>query len=60
MSHDFENNATPISQEVAFGRNLAKLNSGAAVNGYIRPGVGIGADRPYDFNIEVSISLVGF
>ena len=60
VSHDFENDVTPVSQEIAFGRNLAKLDSGAAVNGYIRPGVGIGNDRPYDFNIEVGISLVGF
>jgi hypothetical protein len=34
------------------------LENGAAINGYIRPGIGIGADRPYDFNIEVGISLV--
>ncbi len=60
VSHDFEGGTTPVSWEVAFGRNLAKLGSGAALNGYIRPGVGIGSDRPHDFNIEVGISLVGF
>lgn len=60
VSHDFETDATPVSWELNFGRNLGKLDSGGAVNGYIRPGVGIGSDRPYDFNIEVGISLVGF
>ncbi len=60
ISHDFEADATPLSWEVAFGRNLATLENGAALNGYIRPGVGVGNDRPYDFNIEVGLSLVGF
>lgn len=60
VSHDFEADATPVSWEVAFGRNLAALEGGAALNGYIRPGVGIGNDRPYDFNIEVGVSLVNF
>lgn len=44
-SHDFETDRTPLSWEVAFGRNLAKLESGAAVNAYVRPGLGIGHDR---------------
>ncbi len=49
-----------MSWEVAYGFNINKLKNGAAVNGYIRPGVGIGDDKPYDFNIEVGISVVGF
>jgi hypothetical protein len=49
-----------MSFEVSFGRNLAMLENGAAINGYVRPGVGIGEDRPYDFNIEAGISVVGF
>ena len=60
VSHDFESDKTPVSWELAFGRSLAVLAGGAAVNGYVRPGIGIGADRPYDANIEVGISLVNF
>jgi hypothetical protein len=60
LSHDFEAELTPASWEVAFGFNLAKLERGAALNGYVRPGIGIGGDRPYNFNIEVGVSLVNF
>lgn len=59
-SHDFETESSPASWEVAFGRNLAVLRSGGALNGYIRPGIGIGDDRPYDYNIEVGLSVVNF
>ncbi|RWQ15768.1 hypothetical protein [Mesorhizobium sp.] len=59
-SYDFEAKTAPMSWEVALGFNLGKLPSGGAINGYIRPGVGIGNDRPYDFNIEVGVSLVSF
>ncbi|MDH2328330.1 hypothetical protein QCN27_15805 [Cereibacter sp. SYSU M97828] len=60
ISHDFESDVTPVSWELALGRNLGTLPGGGAINGYIRPGIGIGADRPYDANIEVGISLVNF
>lgn len=60
ISHDFESDKTPASWELAFGRNLAGLAGGAAINGYIRPGIGLGADRPYDANIEVGLSIVNF
>jgi len=59
-SYDFENQKTPMSFEVSFGRNLAFLENGAAVNGYIRPGIGLGEDRPYDYNIEAGLTVVGF
>lgn len=60
VSYDFETDATPVSWELNFGRNLAKFKAGSALNGYIRPGVGIGSDRPYDFNVEVGLTLVNF
>ena len=60
VSYDFETDATPVSWELNFGRNLAKFENGAALNGYIRPGIGIGKDRPYNANIEVGLSLVNF
>ncbi|MER8529486.1 hypothetical protein [Mesorhizobium sp. M0520] len=59
-SYDFEAKKAPMSWEVALGFNLGKLASGGAINGYIRPGIGIGNDRPYDFNMEVGVSLVSF
>jgi hypothetical protein len=33
---------------------------GGTLNGYIQPGVGIGQGRPYDWNIEVGVTVVGF
>ncbi|MER9401495.1 hypothetical protein NKI46_25620 [Mesorhizobium sp. M0615] len=59
-SYDFEADTAPMSWEIALGFNMGKLANGGAVNGYIRPGVGIGNDRPYDFNVEVGVSLVNF
>lgn len=59
-SYDFEAKTAPMSWEVALGFNLGKLANGGAINGYIRPGIGIGNDRPYDFNMEVGVSLVNF
>lgn len=60
VSHDFEGDTTPISWELTFGRSLMQLDGGGALNGYIRPGIGIGHDRPYNFNIEVGINLINF
>jgi hypothetical protein len=60
VSHDFEGKTTPISWELTFGRSLMQLEGGGALNGYIRPGIGIGHDRPYNFNIEVGINLINF
>lgn len=60
VSYDFETDRIPASWEVAFGRNLARLDGGGAVNGYIRPGIGLGKDRALDYNVEVGLSIVGF
>jgi hypothetical protein len=60
VSRDFENRTTPMSWELNFGHLLKKLDGGGAVNGYIRPGIGIGRDRPYNVNIEVGISVINF
>jgi hypothetical protein len=60
VSHDFESDSTPADWEVTFGRNLKVFEDGAALNGYIRPGIGFGHDRAYDFNIEVGLTLVNF
>jgi hypothetical protein len=50
---------TPLTLEVEYGRNVGSL-LGGAFNLYVRPGVGIGQDRPYDWNIEVGCTVVGF
>jgi hypothetical protein len=60
VSYDFTHDVMPASWELSFGRNLAVLESGAALNGYIRPGIGLGKDRVLDYNIEVGLALVGF
>ena len=30
----------------------------AGIGGYIRPGIGVGADRPFDYNLEFAIKFV--
>jgi len=59
-SYDFETDHTPLSWEVASVRNQAIHEGRGALNGSFRPGIGIGDDRPYDYNIEIGISLVNF
>jgi hypothetical protein len=57
---DWENEEnTPFTIEVQYGFALGTL-FGGTLNGYIQPGVGIGQDRPYDWNIEVGVTVVGF
>jgi hypothetical protein len=50
---------TPFTIEAEYGRNIGTL-FGGALNFYVRPGIGIGQDRPYDWNIEVGFTVVGF
>lgn len=45
--------------EVEYGMRVGSL-WGGALNLIVRPGVGIGQDRPFDWNIEVGFSVVGF
>ena len=57
---DYENDAySGGTLRATYGRLLGKLGD-AVVSGYVRPGVGIGADRPYDWSVEVAITLIGF
>ncbi len=44
---------------VIYGRVLGKIGD-AVVSGYVKPGVGIGHDRPNDWSVEGGISLIGF
>lgn len=60
MVIDWENDQdTPLTLEAEFGRTIGTL-WGGALNAYIRPGIGIGQDRPYDWNIEAGFTVVGF
>jgi hypothetical protein len=57
---DWENDQkVPVTLEVEYGRNIGTL-WGGALNFYVRPGVGIGQDRPYDWNVEFGVTVVGF
>ena len=42
-----------------YGRVLGKVGE-AVLSGFIKPGVGIGHDRPNDWSIEAGLSLIGF
>ena len=44
---------------VNYGRVLAKVGDGV-LSGFIKPGVGIGTDRPSDWSFEIGTSLIGF
>lgn len=54
-----DSDQTPMSFELQCGKNFGKIGP-AALNGFVRPGIGIGADRPYDWSVEVGVSLIGF
>jgi hypothetical protein len=52
---DHEEKTEPALLEVEWGYMVAQS---AGVSTYVRPGVGIGTDRPYDWNIEVGLKFV--
>lgn len=57
---DWENEQnTPFTLEVEYGRNIGTL-FGGALNAFVRPGVGVGQDRPYDWSVEFGFTVVGF
>jgi hypothetical protein len=59
VSHDFMTRKWPASYRVALGMNIGKIGD-AAVNLALRPGIGIGADKPFRYSFEVNLSVVGF
>jgi hypothetical protein len=59
ISFDYQSGKVPAAWKVQFGRNLAKLSGGAALNGFVKPGIGIGGDRAFDWSLQVGLSLVG-
>lgn len=60
VAYNFEStDVLPMNFELQYGFKIGKWGP-AAVNGFLRPGIGIGDDRPYDWNIQAGISIVGF
>jgi hypothetical protein len=59
VGYDYIAKTWPATYKLALGTNLGKIGDGA-VNLSIRPGIGIGRDRPASFSMEVSLSVVGF
>ena len=52
---DHENNKEFGTVEAEWGFMIAPKQG---ISGYIRPGAGIGADRPYDWNLEFAVKFV--
>jgi hypothetical protein len=52
---DHENNVEPMLIEVEWGFMIAPS---AGVSGYMRPGAGLGSDKPYSWNLETGFKFV--
>lgn len=52
---DWENETEFMVVDVEWGFMIAKM---AGISGYIRPGFGVGADRPFNYNFEVAIKFI--
>ncbi|MGL5361792.1 MAG: hypothetical protein ACRDBH_02855 [Bosea sp. (in: a-proteobacteria)] len=59
VGYDYVAKTTPASWKLALGTTVGKIGDGV-VNLSLRPGVGIGRDRPANWTMEVSLSVVGF
>lgn len=59
LIRDFENDRTYGSFEFEAGQIIGRKLGGIA-SLYFRPGVGIGDDRAYDWNLEVGFKVIGF
>ena len=52
---DHENNTEFMVVDVEWGFMIAKASG---ISGYIRPGFGVGEDRPFNYNFEVAIKFI--
>jgi hypothetical protein len=59
IGHNWIANTNPTSWKLALGTTIGKLGDGV-VNLTVKPGVGIGADRPFNWSLEVGLAVVGF
>ena len=53
---DHENSTTLAQVDLEWGFMIAPKSG---IGGYIRPGVGIGEHRPFQWNLEFAINLFG-
>ena len=52
---DHENSTTFAQVDLEWGFMIVPKSG---ISGYIRPGIGVGADRPFDYNLEFAIKFV--
>jgi len=52
---DHENDRTPALVETEWGFMIAPS---VGISGWVRPGFGIGSDKPYDWNLEAGVKFV--
>jgi len=52
---DWENNTEFMVVDVEWGFMIAKASG---ISGYVRPGFGVGEDRPFNYNFEFAIKFV--
>jgi hypothetical protein len=52
---DHENDITPALVETEWGFMIAPS---VGISGWMRPGLGIGSDKPYDWNLEAGVKFV--
>ncbi len=52
---DHENNTEFTQADLEWGFMIAPKSG---IGGYIRPGIGVGEDRPFDYNLEFAIKFV--
>lgn len=55
---DYERDNSSTLIEVELGRILGTMGGGTS-SAYIRPGLGIGSDREYDWSIEIGFRVIG-
>jgi hypothetical protein len=60
VSFNYETSKFPAFWKLQYGRTLAKLSGGGVLNGFIRPSIGVGGDRDFDWSVQVGLSLIGF
>ena len=57
---DYENDRYEAATvRLTYGRVLGKMGKGV-LSGFVKPGVGVGHDRPNDWSFEAGTSLIGF
>ncbi len=57
---DYENDRyESATVRLTYGRVLGKIGDGV-LSGFVKPGIGVGCERPNDWSFEAGVSLIGF